>query len=99
MVFAPVLSLEVLGWQTRLAIAMPYSVRKETFQRHFLNRSIAVFPSDPPFAATFEHQAGWMIGMTETQCQSLPVLHLKWEVACVHDMASVTNSSKDQIER
>lgn len=75
MVLAPVLGLEMLGWQTRLAVAMPYSVRKETFQRHFLNRSVAALPSDPPFAATFEHQVKGMAGMTQIEHQSLPLLH------------------------
>lgn len=55
MILATVLHLEVLRRQTRLAIAMPYPIGKETFQWDFLNISLFHPTSETGLTATFEH--------------------------------------------
>ena len=67
MVPASVLGLESLGWQSRIAAAVPYSVGEETSERNFLDE--ASFTNSAS-ATAFEHDVEW----EEKACCVLVVL-------------------------
>ena len=83
MIFASILGLEMLGWQTRLTVAVPYSIRKEAFQWHLLDRSVASSRSNSPFTAAFEHRATESTDIAVFVYELLPSLHLKLRQAGV----------------
>ena len=56
MILAAVLGLEVLCWETRIAVALPDAVGKETLQGDLDGASItATIFTSKPFTAASEH--------------------------------------------
>lgn len=55
MILAAVLGLEVLGWETGIAVALPNAIGKETLQGHLGGPSIAATVSTSKPSTASEH--------------------------------------------
>lgn len=76
MILPSVLSLEVLRRQTRVAIALPDSIREESSQRDLFHNSEIASPSSAAFTTASEHDE-FRRGGLETWCsQSADLLVL-----------------------
>ena len=55
MILAAVLGLEFLGWETRVAVAVPNAVREEAFEGDFLDGGVVAATSEATSAAASKH--------------------------------------------